>query len=170
MAAGIFLHLDPWGNWLEISTLGAEVRDGSQKLLKEVFNWIVKFLNDFLPALLITSSWLLWDMACYGDWNWGKLGKIVQDWQRLNYVVDTYRSSHQMHMCLCVYISQPLSVSLGHVTEFWPVRCEQKWHKHIGRAPQKHLIGSSSKLSSHATLTHGVVCSKWRCYKREIAP
>lgn len=43
-----------------------------------------QFVDDFLLALLITTPWLLWDVAYYDDWNWRELGMILQDRQTLN--------------------------------------------------------------------------------------
>lgn len=130
MAAGILRLVDLWVDWLAISAVGAGVRDGTQTLFQRGFrfeHWICKWpptSSSNNRLMIIMRPGLLW---------WLKLGGIGKGIDR------NWNYAHQTQ-CVCVWISpSPRPVSLGHMTESWPMRCEQKWYKPCMGLPLRNI-------------------------------
>lgn len=85
----------------------------------------------------MTSYLLFWEqphggMAYYGGWNW-------EDWERYCKINRDWKYAHQTQ-CVCVCMSPNLGpVCLGHMTEFWPMRCGQKWYKLCMGLPLRNI-------------------------------
>lgn len=134
MAAGILRLGDLWINWLATSTMGASIRDGTQTLSQRGFQcegWFCKW-----PPTCSFDNNLMIIMQCGLLW-WLKLGGIGKGIARLTDIVSGEHSFSLFQTCNTFPSFGP--VSWGHMSEFWPMRCGQKWYKLCMGLPLRNI-------------------------------